>query len=167
MTVSAFAPQRISTCLWFDDQAEEAVNSYVGLFEDSRILDVARHGDAGPGPEGSVLSVTFQLEGRQFVALNGGPNFKSTEAQSMYVRCDDQAEVDRLWSALSADGGTPGNGGRLKDRYGLSWQIIPSALERLLADPDPARAKRAKAAMQKMDKIDIAAIEKAAGEGQS
>ncbi|HEU5299282.1 MAG TPA: VOC family protein [bacterium] len=154
--------QKITTYLWFDDQAEEAANFYVSLFKNSKIVNVSRYGDAGPGPKGTAMTVTFQLEGQQFIALNGGPHFKFTEAISLLVSCESQREVDDLWEKLTAGGGEPGNCGWLKDRWGLSWQIIPAALPRLLGDRDPARARRAMEAMLKMHKIDIGALERAA-----
>ncbi|MFD1936078.1 MULTISPECIES: VOC family protein [Nonomuraea] len=142
--------QKITTYLWFDNQAEEAANHYVSIFGDSRILEV------------TPMIVTFELEGQRFIALNGGPNFRFTEAISLYVDCESQEEVDELWAKLTADGGEDGSCGWLKDKYGLSWQIIPKALPRLLSDPDPARAERAMQAMLKMSKIDVKALEDAA-----
>lgn len=154
--------QKITTYLWFDNQAEEAAEFYVSLFKSSKILNVSRYGDGGPGPKGTAMTVTFQLGGQQFIALNGGPHFKFTEAISLLVNCESQREVDDLWEKLTAGGGEPGNCGWLKDRWGLSWQIIPTALPRLLGDKDPARSRRAMEAMLKMHKIDIAALERAA-----
>ena len=153
-------PQKIKTFLWYDGQAEEAINHYLEVF-DGRITSILRNGPGGPGPEGSVLTAGFELEGVQFVALNGGPQFQFTEAISLAVDCADQAEVDRLWDHLVA-GGQPSACGWLKDQFGLSWQITPTRLIELLQDPDPARAKRAMAAMMTMGKIDIAALEAAA-----
>src|SRR5467141_1655581 len=153
--------QKITTFLWFDGKAEEAANHYVSIFKNSKILGVARYGDAGPGPKGSVMTVQFQLEGRGFIALNGGPQFKFTEAISLLVNCETQKEVDELWSKLSA-GGEEGPCGWLKDKFGLSWQIVPVALPELLGDPDREKAQRALAAMLKMQKIDIAELERAA-----
>jgi len=155
------AMQKITTFLWFDNNAEEAMNFYTSLFKNSKILNVTRNGDAGPGPKGSVLTATFQLEGQQFMALNGGPIFKFTEAISLFVSCETQQEVDTLWEQLS-EGGAKSQCGWLKDRFGLSWQIIPSALPQLLGDKDPGRAKRALDAMLTMRKIDIAALQRAA-----
>ncbi len=156
------AAQKITPFLWFDHQAEEAANFYVSLFPDSKILSVARYGEAGPGPAGSVMTVSFQLAGQRFTALNGGPQFAFTEAISLVANCESQEEVDALWSRLTADGGQESMCGWLKDRYGLSWQIVPTALPRLLQDPDPAKAKRVMEAMLQMRKIDIAALERAA-----
>lgn len=146
--------QGITPFLWFDNQAEEAANQYVALFPNSRITDVSRYGADGPGPEGTVMTVSFELDGRPFVAFNGGPHHKFTEAISLLVTCEDQAEVDRLWAALS-DGGEPGPCGWLKDRYGLSWQIVPTVLFQLLGDPDREKAGRATKAMLGMSKIEI------------
>jgi predicted 3-demethylubiquinone-9 3-methyltransferase (glyoxalase superfamily) len=153
--------QRITTFLWFDKEAEEAAQFYTSIFKNSRILGVARYGDAGPGPKGSVMTVSFELDGQEFVALNGGPHFKFTEAISLVVNCETQKEVDEFWSKLSA-GGQEVECGWLKDKYGLCWQITPNVLPRLLQDPDPQKAKRVMEAMLKMKKIDIAALERAA-----
>ena len=147
--------QKITTFLWFDNNAEEAMNFYVTIFKNSKILGVTRYGDAGPGPKGTVMTGTFQLEGQQFMALNGGPHFKFTEAISLFVNCDTQEEVDDLWKKLTAGGGAPSQCGWLKDKFGLSWQIIPSALMELMGDKDPARSKRVMEAMLQMTKIDI------------
>ncbi len=155
------ANQRIKTFLWFDTKAEEAANFYVSLFKDSKILSVARCGDAGPGPKGSAMTVNFQLEGQEFMALNGGPHYKFTEAISLLVDCDSQEEVDELWNKLTAGGGAESQCGWLKDRFGLSWQIIPKALFRLMGDPDPVRSGRVVQAMLQMQKIDIAALQRA------
>ncbi|HEY0412079.1 MAG TPA: VOC family protein [Allosphingosinicella sp.] len=153
----------LSTCLWFDKQAEEAANFYVSLLPDSRVRNVNRSpADYPNGQKGDVLVVEFTLDGRPFMALNGGPNFKFDEAISMVVTTDGQAETDFYWDALLADGGEPSMCGWLKDRFGLSWQVTPKQLPRLLGDPDRARAKRAMEAMMKMVKIDIAALEAAA-----
>jgi predicted 3-demethylubiquinone-9 3-methyltransferase (glyoxalase superfamily) len=152
--------QKITTFLWFDGKAEEAANHYVSVFKNSKILNVARYGDAGPGPKGSVMTVQFQLDGQEFVALNGGPQFKFTEAISLLVNCDTQAEVDELWSKLSA-GGAEGPCGWLKDKFGLSWQIVPSALGKMMADKDPKKSKRVMEAMLQMKKMDIARLEQA------
>lgn len=152
--------QKITPCLWFDGQAEEAANHYVSIFKNAKLLDVARFGDAGPGPKGSALTVRFQLEGQDFLALNGGPQFKFTEAISLSVDCRSQNEVDDLWEKLSA-GGSKGRCAWLKDKYGVSWQIVPSALVELLQDPDPAKSKRVMEAMLQMSKIDIAKLEAA------
>lgn len=153
--------QKITTYLWFDNQAEEAAQFYTTLFGDSRIVDVQRYSEGGPGPAGSAMMVTFELAGQRFLALNGGPQFKFTEAISLYVECEDQKEVDDLWARLT-DGGEESQCGWLKDKWGLSWQIIPRRLAELLSDPDPARAQRAMQAMLGMQKIDIQALEDAA-----
>ncbi|MGK3976169.1 VOC family protein [Sorangium sp. So ce118] len=154
--------QKIKTFLWFDNNAEEAVRLYTSIFKNSRILDELRCGDAGPGPKGSLLTVEFEIEGQRFVAMNGGPHFKFNEAISLAVTCETQAEVDELWSKLTADGGAESQCGWLKDRFGLSWQIVASALPRLLQHPDPAKAARVMQAMMQMKKVDIARIEEAA-----
>ncbi|HXR42670.1 MAG TPA: VOC family protein [Acidothermaceae bacterium] len=153
--------QKTRPCLWFDTQAEEAATFYTSLFKNSEITEVSRYGEAGPGPAGSVLTVTFTLDGDEFLALNGGPEFKFNEAVSFQINCDDQDEVDHFWNSLS-DGGEEGPCGWLKDKFGLSWQVVPTALPRLLSDPDPGRADRAMKAMLSMGKLDIAALEKAA-----
>ena len=153
--------QKITTFLWFDGNAEEAADHYVSIFKNSKIVEVVRRGDTLPGPKGSVLIVRFQLEGQEFIALNGGPLFTFTEAISLSVAAGSQAEVDQLWDALT-EGGEEVQCGWLKDRYGLSWQINPTRLGELLSDPDPERAKRATEAMLQMKKIDIAALERAA-----
>ena len=154
--------QKITTFLWFNGNAEEAANHYVSIFKDSKILSVARYGDAGPGPKGSVMTVQFQLEGQEFIALNGGPQFKFTEAISLLVNCDTQKEVDELWSKLSA-GGEEGPCGWLKDKFGLSWQIVPSRLGKMIQDKDAKKAKRVMEAMLQMKKMDIARLEQAYG----
>jgi len=154
--------QKISPFLWFDHQAEEAANFYVSLFPGSKVVRVTRASDAAPGPTGSVLVVEFELFGQAFKALNGGPTFHFTEAVSFMVDCEDQAEVDHYWDALIADGGAPSACGWLKDKYGLSWQIVPKRLVALLSDPDKAKASRVMAAMMQMGKIDVAKIEAAA-----
>jgi predicted 3-demethylubiquinone-9 3-methyltransferase (glyoxalase superfamily) len=152
--------QKITTFLWFDDQAEEAVNLYTSVFKNSKILSVSRNGEAGSGPAGQVMTISFQLEGQEFTALNGGPHFKFTEAISLLVNCETQAEVDGLWEALSA-GGEESQCGWLKDRFGLSWQIVPTVLGELAGDPDPVKAQRVVAAMLKMGKLDIAGLQQA------
>lgn len=153
--------QKITPFLWFDGNAEEAMNFYVSIFKDSKILEVTRYGEGGPGPKGTVMTGRFQLEGQPFIALNGGPMFKFTEAISLFVDCEGQEEVDRLWERLTASGGAPSQCGWLKDRFGLSWQIVPSVLPRMLADKDPVKAMRAMQAMLKMTRIDIAALQRA------
>jgi predicted 3-demethylubiquinone-9 3-methyltransferase (glyoxalase superfamily) len=152
--------QKITPFLWFDNQAEEAVNFYVSLFKNSKINSVKRYGDAGPGPKGSVMIVTFQLEGQDFIALNGGPTFKFTPALSLYVDCVTQEEVDQLWEKLS-EGGRKDRCGWLQDKYGLSWQIVPRALQQLMSDPDPKKSASVMQAMLQMDKIDIEALKRA------
>ena len=164
--------QKISPFLWFDDQAEEAANFYVSIFStrggpgggDTKIVDVARYGKAGAQasgrPEGSVMTVAFQLEGQEFTGLNGGPEFQFTEAVSFLVNCENQEEVDQLWDKLS-EGGEQGPCGWLKDRYGLSWQVVPTALGQMLTDDDPKKAERVMAAMLQMKKIDIQALKQA------
>ncbi|MDA1192012.1 MAG: VOC family protein [Candidatus Poribacteria bacterium] len=153
--------QKIRTFLWFDNNAEEAVNFYVSIFKNSKILDVTRYEDAGPDLDETVIVCEFQLEGQQFMALNGGPLFKFTEAISLMVTCESQEEVDDLWEKLTSDGGAPSQCGWLKDKFGLSWQIVPTALGELLSDPDPARAKRVMGAMLQMSKIEIAELQRA------
>ena len=152
---------RITPCLWFDTEAEDAAEFYTSVFPNSRIVHVSHYGSAGPRPEGMVMEVEFELDGRSFLALNGGPDFRFTEAISLQADCEDQAEVDRLWETLS-EGGEEGPCGWLKDRYGVSWQIVPSRMYELIADPDPERAQRAVAAMLQMGKLDIAELERAA-----
>jgi predicted 3-demethylubiquinone-9 3-methyltransferase (glyoxalase superfamily) len=154
--------QKITPFLWFDTESEEAAKFYTSIFPNSRILDISRYGSAGPRPEGMVMTVSFELDGRRFEALNGGTNYTFNEAISFVVECEDQDEVDRLWDALTADGGEPGPCGWLKDRFGLSWQIVPRQLNELVADPDPERARRAMEAMLKMGRIDVAELQRAA-----
>ena len=158
------AMQKVTTFLWYDDQAEQAARYYVSLLPNSRILEVERFGPDVPGPESGTILVRFELDGVEYQALNGGPAFSLTEAVSISVLCDDQAEVDRLWDALIADGGSPSQCGWLKDRWGLSWQIVPRQLIELQHDPDPARAKRATDAMLRMAKLDIAQLQAAAAD---
>ncbi len=152
--------QKIVTFLWFDNQAEEAMKHYISIFKNSKALNISRYGDAGPGPKGAVMTCTFQLEGQEFIALNGGPLFKFTEAISLFVNCEGQEEVDYLYERLLA-GGEKSQCGWLKDKYGVSWQIIPTALMRMLGDPDPAKSKRVMQAMLKMQKIDIGVLQRA------
>ena len=151
----------VTPFLWFDTQAEEAARFYASVFPNSRIHHIARYGEANPGREGSVMTVDFELAGRRFTALNGGPQYTFTEAISFQVSCEDQEEVDAYWSRLS-EGGEAGPCGWLKDRFGLSWQVIPARMNELLADPDPERASRAMQAMLKMGKLIVADLEKAA-----
>ena len=154
---------KISPCLWFDGQAEEAAKLYTSLFPGSRIVRVSRYGDAGPGPKGSVMTVHFRLAGQDFVALNGGPQYRFTPAISLSVDCGTQREVDRVWDGLLRAGGTPVQCGWITDRYGVSWQVVPSILGELMRDPDPERSKRAMQAMLGMVKLDVAALKQAAG----
>ena len=154
--------QKISPFLWFDGNAEEAVNFYVSIFKDSKILNISRYGEAGPGPKGTVMSATFQLQGQEFIALNGGPQFKFTPAISFFVHCQTQEEVDELWEKLSA-GGRKDRCGWLTDKYGLSWQIIPDVLGKMLNDSDREKSKRVMTAMLQMDKIEIDKLELAYG----
>jgi len=152
--------QKITPFLWFDGQAEEAMNFYVSIFNNSKIRGITRNGEGGPGPKGSVMSASFQLDGQDFIALNGGPHFTFSPAISMFVNCETQQEVDELWEKLSA-GGEKQQCGWLKDKYGLSWQIIPSALGELMGDPDPVKSQRVMRAMLQMTKIDIAGLQQA------
>lgn len=151
---------KIKPCLWFDNQAEEAANFYVSIFPDSKIAELSRYGEAGPGPAGSVMVVNFELSGQEFMALNGGPAFKFSEAISMYVDCKTQDELDLLWEKL-LEGGQPHQCGWLKDKYGLSWQIVPSALGELMSDPDPDKSKRVMESMLQMVKLDIGELQRA------
>ncbi|QPP09701.1 VOC family protein [Streptomyces bathyalis] len=152
--------QKITTFLWFDDKAEEAVDHYTSVFPDSRVIDVQRYGEAGPGEPGTVMTIAFELAGQRFTALNGGPEFTFNEAMSLYVDCADQAEVDMYWEKLG-EGGEEGPCGWLKDKYGLSWQIVPRVLTELLRDPDPATSARVMKAMFGMRKLDVQALEDA------
>lgn len=158
--------QKITPFLWFDNQAEEAVNFYVSIFRNSRITNIARYGDdaakVSGRPQGSVMTVAFELDGQSFVALNGGPVFTFSPAISFVVDCATQAEVDRLWDRLSA-GGEPQQCGWLRDKYGVTWQIVPAVLGKLLSDPDAARTQRVMQAMLQMSKLDIGALKQAAG----
>lgn len=146
--------QRITPFLWFDGKAEEAMQFYVSVFKNSKVVRVTRYGDAGPGPKGTVMSATFQLDGQEFFALNGGPQFTFTPAISFFVNCETQPEVDELWEKLS-EGGEAQRCGWLRDKFGLSWQIVPSVLGKLLQDNDPEKATRVMQAMLQMNKIDI------------
>ncbi len=153
--------QKITPFLWFNDNAEEAVNFYTSVFKNSKINSVTHYGDAGPGQPGKVMIINFELDGLTLTALNGGPHFKFTEAISLEVPCASQAEVDELWDKLTADGGEPGQCGWLKDKFGLSWQIVPTAMMDFIQGSDPAGAQRAMAAMLKMTKLDLAALRRA------
>lgn len=155
---------KITPFLWYDGQAEEAVNFYASIFKNSKIVSMARYGDAGPGPKGSVMTVAFQLEGQDFVALNGGPQFKFTPAISFVVNCETQQEVDDLWEKLSA-GGRKDRCGWLQDKYGVSWQIVPTILSKLMQNKDPEKAKRVMQAMLQMDKLDIGKLQQASEKG--
>jgi predicted 3-demethylubiquinone-9 3-methyltransferase (glyoxalase superfamily) len=152
---------RVSTFLWFDDQAEEAANFYTSIFKNSKIKNISRYGEAGPRPKGSVLVVNFELDGRSFQALNGGPMFKFTEAISLVVNCETQEEVDYYWEKLT-QGGQESQCGWLKDKFGLSWQVVPTALGKLISNPDKEKANRVMQALMKMVKIDIKTLEDAA-----
>jgi predicted 3-demethylubiquinone-9 3-methyltransferase (glyoxalase superfamily) len=156
--------KKITPFLWFDDKAEEAMNFYISIFNNSKILSVNRYGEGGPGPKGRAMTATFQLDGQEFTALNGGPQFTFTEAISFYVDCETQQEVDELWEKLS-EGGEKGQCGWLKDKYGLSWQIVPSVLGEMLQDKNPEKAKNVMKAMLQMDKIDIPTLKKAYAQG--
>jgi len=152
--------QKITPFLWFNDNAEEAMNFYISIFKNSKVLNVARYGEAGPGANGTVMTATFQLDGQEFVALNGGPHFKFTEAISFVVYCETQEEVDEFWEKLS-EGGEKSRCGWLKDKYGLSWQIVPTVLAELYQDKDAEKTKRVMEAMLKMDKLDIKTLKQA------
>ena len=152
--------QKITPFLWFDNEAEEAMNFYTSVFRNSKVGNVVRYGDAGPGPKGSVMVASFELEGLQFTALNGGPQFKFTEAISFHVACESQDEVDYFWDRLS-EGGSIQQCGWLKDKFGLSWQIVPTVLPKLLSDPDREKANRVMRAMLRMKKLDIPGLEQA------
>jgi len=152
--------QQITPFLWFDDNADKAVNFYLSIFKDSRLLDATRYGEAGPGPKGTIMTATFELNGQQFIALNGGPRYKFTEAVSFVVKCETQEEIDYYWDKL-LDGGEPQRCGWLKDRFGLSWQIVPAQLSELFGGNDPQRAGRVMQAMMQMVKFDIAKLKQA------
>ena len=152
--------QKITPFLWFDDKAEEAMNYYVSIFKNSKVVSVTRYGEAGPGPKGTVMTASFQLEGQEFIALNGGPQFTFSPAVSFVVNCQTQQEVDELWEKLSR-GGKPNQCGWLQDRYGLSWQIVPTVLLELLRDKDPEKSQRVMKAMLQMTKIDIKRLKEA------
>jgi predicted 3-demethylubiquinone-9 3-methyltransferase (glyoxalase superfamily) len=156
--------QKITPFLWFDSKAEEAMNFYTSIFKNSKVGSVNRWGDAGPGPKGTVMTATFQLEGQEFMALNGGPQFTFTPAISFFVNCETQEEVDELWERLS-EGGEKNRCGWLRDKFGVSWQIIPTALGKLLHDKDPEKSKRVMKAMLQMDKIDVKGLKQAYEQG--
>ena len=151
---------KITPFLWYDSQAEQAAEFYIGIFKNSKIVTVARYGEAGPGPKGSVMTVEFELDGQRFVALNGGPLFQFNESVSFVVNCEKQDEVDYFWDKLSA-GGETSQCGWLKDKFGLSWQVTPTVLAELISDPDPEKSERVMKAMLEMEKIDIATLRKA------
>ncbi len=152
--------QKIAPFLWFDDKAEEAMNFYVSIFKNSKVVSISRYGEGGPGPKGTVMTGTFELEGQKFMALNGGPHFKFSPAISFFVSCETQTEVDALWEKLSA-GGEKQRCGWVTDQFGVSWQIIPTALGKMLSDPDPVRSRNVMKAMLQMDKIDIDQLKQA------
>lgn len=152
--------QKITPFLWFDTQAEDAANFYTSVFKNSKVGKVVRYGDAGPGPKGTVLTVSLQLDGQEFIALNGGPQFQFTEAVSFVINCASQEEVDHYWNKLT-EGGQESQCGWLKDKFGLSWQVVPTILTELLADKDPAKANRVMQAMLQMKKIDISVLQRA------
>ncbi len=153
--------QKITPFLWFDQNAEEAVRFYTSIWKDSKVLSESRWGEGGPVPKGALMTAKFQLAGQEFIALNGGPRFRFTEAISLVVHCESQEEIDVLWEKLIAGGGAPGQCGWLKDKFGLSWQVVPTALGDLLGDKEPAKAGRVGAALLKMSKIDLATLQKA------
>jgi len=152
--------QKIAPFLWFDDKAEEAMNFYVSIFKNSKIVSISRYGEGGPGPKGTVMTGTFELEGQKFMALNGGPHFKFSPAISFFVNCETQTEVDALWEKLSA-GGEKQRCGWVTDKFGVSWQIIPAALGKMLSDADPVRSRNVMKAMLQMDKIDVDQLKQA------
>ncbi len=152
--------QKITPFLWFDGKAEEAMNFYTSIFKNSKVVGIMRYGEAGPGPKGTVMSVTFQLDGQEFTALNGGPMFTFSPAISFFVNCETQEEVDELWEKLS-EGGEKQRCGWLKDKYGVSWQIVPTVLGEMLQDKDPEKSKRVMSAMLQMNKIDIKSLKQA------
>jgi predicted 3-demethylubiquinone-9 3-methyltransferase (glyoxalase superfamily) len=152
---------KITPFLWFDTEAEEAAKLYTSVFKNSKIVSTSRYGDAGPGPKGSVMTVAFQLDGHDFVALNGGPQFDFTEAISFQIDCRSQEEVDHFWQKLTEGGGKPGRCGWLKDRFGLSWQVVPRALPELLQASDAKKANRVMEAMLQMDKLDVKKLQEA------
>src|SRR5436853_2437860 len=160
--IMAKIEKRISPMLWYDNQAEEAANFYVSIFKNSRVTSISRYGDAGPGPKGSVMVAEFELDGQKFTALNGGPQFKFTEAISLVVNCESQEEIDEYWRKLTADGGRESECGWLKDKFGLSWQIVPTELGKLMSAKDPATANRVMQALLQMKKLDIAKLQQAA-----
>ncbi len=161
MIIEQHSRQKITPFLWFDNQAEEAVNFYTSIFKNAKIGSISRYGDEGPGPKGTVLVATFQIEGQEFMALNGGPLYKFTPAISFMVQCDTQEEIDHLWEKLTADGGMEVNCGWLTDKYGVSWQIVPTVFGNMMEDKDAAKKGRAMKAMLQMKKLDIQKLEEA------
>jgi predicted 3-demethylubiquinone-9 3-methyltransferase (glyoxalase superfamily) len=159
--------QKIIPCLWFDKNAEEAVKFYTSVFKNSKVTRVTHYGDAGPMPKGTVLTIAFQLEGQDYLALNGGPEFKFNESISLSVSCQTQEEIDRLWKKLTEGGGQPGQCGWLKDKFGLSWQITPAVLDEWVSDDDPARADRVMQALLPMTKLDMRVLSQAANAATS
>jgi predicted 3-demethylubiquinone-9 3-methyltransferase (glyoxalase superfamily) len=157
--------QTIKTFLWFNGNAEAAANHYVSIFKNSKITAISRYGEGAPMPKGTVLTVAFELDGQEFLALNGGPQHKFTEAISLLVQCESQEEVDAYWSKLTAGGGQEGPCGWLKDKFGLSWQVVPSRLGQLMTDQDAAKSTRVMQAMMQMKKLDIAGLERAYSQG--
>jgi predicted 3-demethylubiquinone-9 3-methyltransferase (glyoxalase superfamily) len=155
--------QKIMPCLWFDDRIEEAVNFYASVFKDAKVTAMTRYGEAGPLPKGKVMVATMEIEGQEFMLLNGGPIFKFSEAVSFVVKCETQEDVDYYWEKLTADGGAESQCGWLKDKYGLSWQIVPNIIPKLLQDKDAKKVDRVMQAVMGMKKLDVAALEKAAG----
>ncbi len=153
--------QKVAPCLWFDDNAEEAMGFYMSVFKGGKVVNAMRYGDAGPGPKGSLLAATFEIEGQEFMVLNGGPHYQFTPAISLFVKCTTQAEIDDYWEKLLAGGGKPMQCGWITDKYGVSWQIVPTALGEMLQDKDAAKADRVMRAMLQMVKLDIAALKKA------
>jgi predicted 3-demethylubiquinone-9 3-methyltransferase (glyoxalase superfamily) len=153
--------QKITPCLWFDGQIDEAAKFYTSVFRDGKVKDMAKYGPGTPMPEGTPLTVIFEVAGQEFMLLNGGPHFRMNEAVSFYIHCKDQAEVDYYWTKLTADGGAESMCGWLKDKYGVSWQVVPEALERYMKDKDAAKANRVMQAMLQMRKIDVAALDRA------
>jgi len=160
MLVEEVTMQKITPFLWFDNNAEDAINFYISVFKDARLIDVNRYGEGGPGPKGTIMTATFQLHDQQFIALNGGPHFKFTEAVSFVVRCDNQEEIDSYWEKL-LDGGQAQQCGWLKDKFGLSWQIVPVGLAKFFDTDNPQRTHRVMQAMQKMVKFDLAKLKQA------
>ncbi len=157
--------QKITPFFWYDNQAEEAMNFYVSIFKNSRVLGVIRYGKSGPGPEGSVLTAAFELEGQKFTALNGGPRFKFNESVSFVVNCETQEEIDYFWEKLSSDGGQESQCGWLKDKFGLSWQVVPTILPELITSKDPKKSERVMQAIMQMKKLDLAKLKQAAEQG--